>query len=287
MIMGLLDVVKRTPVPLPWNEGDNIPWHEPGFSRRMLKEHLSQEHDAASRRFTTVDRHVDWIHRHLLRGHPARILDLGCGPGLYTSRLARLGHDCVGIDYSPASIAHATAQASRDNLTCTYLQQDIREAEYGAGYGLAMLIFGEFNVFRPTDARRILHKVHQALAGDGVLVLEAHTFSAVQEMGKRPRSWYSAESGLFSDKPHLCLEESTWDAARQAATARYYIVDASTGGVTRYAQSLQAYRREQYRAALSRAGFDDVQFFLSLTGDEQETEGEFYAIVGRKRSTGA
>jgi SAM-dependent methyltransferase len=286
MIMSLLDVVKRTPVPLPWNEGDNIPWHEPGFSRRMLKEHLSQAHDAASRRFTIVDRHVDWIHRHLLRGHPARILDLGCGPGLYTSRLARLGHDCVGIDYSPASIAYATAQASRDNLACTYLQQDIREAEYGAGYGLVMLIFGEFNVFRPTDARRILHKAQEALAGEGLLLLEAHTFSAVQELGKRPPSWYTAESGLFGDEPHLCLEESIWDAARQVATMRYYIVDASTGGVTRYAQSMQAYRREQYRAALAKAGFDDVQFFLSLTGDEQETEGELYAIVGRKRSTG-
>lgn len=34
------------------------------------------------------------------KGNPTRILDLGCGPGLYTSRLARLGHCCVGIDFS-------------------------------------------------------------------------------------------------------------------------------------------------------------------------------------------
>src|SRR5512139_3579983 len=104
--MDLLELIRRQPVPVPWSEGEKIPWNDPDFSRRMLLEHLSQEHDAASRRFETIDRHVHWIHHAVLSGQPTRILDLGCGPGLYSSRLARLGHECVGIDFSPASIAH-------------------------------------------------------------------------------------------------------------------------------------------------------------------------------------
>ena len=104
--MKLLDVVGRQRVPKPWAEGEKIPWDEPGFSGRMLNEHLSQEHDAASRRFEVIDRHCRWIHGCVLKRNPTRILDLGCGPGLYTSRLARLGHHCVGIDFSPASIAY-------------------------------------------------------------------------------------------------------------------------------------------------------------------------------------
>lgn len=93
----LLDLVNRIPVPEPWQEGDNIPWNEPGFSKRMLDEHLSQEHDAASRRLSKIGEQVDWIHSELLGGHSTRVLDLCCGPGLYTSRLAALGHECVGI----------------------------------------------------------------------------------------------------------------------------------------------------------------------------------------------
>ena len=80
--MNLPDLVRRTTVPVPWDEGDNIPWHDPDFSRRMLREHLSQAHDAASRRTETIDQHVAWIHQTLLRDRPTRILDLGCGPGL-------------------------------------------------------------------------------------------------------------------------------------------------------------------------------------------------------------
>src|SRR5512136_2789997 len=156
--MKLMDLVYRSVNPEPWAEGDNIPWHEPAFSARMLKEHLSQAHDAASRRTETIERQVAWIHGELLCEHQAKILDLGCGPGLYASRLARLGHQCVGIDYSSASIGYATECAQREKLPCTYVRQDLRLAEYGEGFGLVMLIFGEFNVFRPSDARSILLK---------------------------------------------------------------------------------------------------------------------------------
>src|SRR5512139_3854349 len=110
--MNLLELTHLT-TPLPWQEGDNIPWNEAGFSERMLQEHLSQAHDAASRRFATIDRHVEWIHHEMLDGQTGHVLDLGCGPGLYTSRLAQLGHSCHGIDFSPASINYARETASQ------------------------------------------------------------------------------------------------------------------------------------------------------------------------------
>lgn len=47
-------MINRTKIPEPWSEGEKIPWNEPAFSERMLKEHLSQNHDAASHSFSTV-----------------------------------------------------------------------------------------------------------------------------------------------------------------------------------------------------------------------------------------
>jgi SAM-dependent methyltransferase len=281
--MTLLDIVRRSSNPIPWSEGDNIPWHDPDFSQRMLQEHLSQDHDAASRRFVKIDNHVHWIHHELLSGHPTRILDLGCGPGLYTTRLARLGHECVGIDYSPASIAYARDLAADENLPCRYVHQDIRTAEYGTGFGLAMLIFGEFNVFRPTDAWTILGKARHALTAGGLLLLEPHAFSTIQRVGELDSSWYSAERGLFSDRPHLYLQESAWDATCAAATIRYFIIDAATGRLDRYAQSFQAYTDEQYQAMLVQCGYEQVRFYPSLGDREDQATGDFFAIVGQKR----
>ncbi len=280
--MDLRDLVHRQPVPGPWSEGDKIPWNEPGFSRRMLLEHLSHEHDLASRRFATIDRHVEWIHRTILAGQPARILDLGCGPGLYTSRLAGLGHECAGIDFSPASVAYARETARVGNLRCTYLEEDIRVADYGHGYALVMFIYGELNVFRQEDARAILSKAHEALAPGGKLLLEVHTLDCVRALGQQPASWYSAVRGLFSEHPHLCLTESFWEARQNVATERYFIVDAATGTVTRHASSTQGYTDAEYQALLEECGFRDVAFYPSLYGERDESQSGLMVIMGRR-----
>jgi hypothetical protein len=70
-----------------------------------------------------------------------------------------------------------------------------------------MFIFGEFNVFSTADAKNILFKANRALTRQGKLLLEPHTFAALQKIGKKPPTWYTSEEGLFSDKPHLSLSE--------------------------------------------------------------------------------
>ena len=209
--MELDDILSRRLPPEPWSEGDNIPWGEPGFSRRMLRERLTQSHDLASRRSEKIDAHVEWIHREVLRGNPTDILDLGCGPGLYASRLARLGHRCVGIDFSPASIDYAREQAVSEDLPCDYIHADIRSAEYGSGFGFAMLSSGNSTSSVRRTPRVSSEKAHSALEEGGMLLLEAHTNQAVLDFGSRPASWYASEGGLFSESPHLCLQENFWD----------------------------------------------------------------------------
>lgn len=280
--MKLIDVICRRAIPEPWQEGEKILWSDPAFSKRMLLEHLSQKHDAASRRFAIIEKQVAWIHHELLLGKPAKILDLGCSPGLYASRLAKFGHECVGIDFSPASIAYAVEQARAATLPCSYCQEDMRLADFGTGYGLVMLIFGEFNVFSPSNARTILLKAHRALDDNGLFLLEPHTFEAVREMGYHPKTWYSADNGLFSDRPHICLSESFWDAERHVATERYFIIDALTGQVTQHTASTQAYTQEEYSFLLHECGFGEIIFYPSLMGVTDEPQRDLIAIVARK-----
>jgi hypothetical protein len=63
----------------------------------MLREHLTQDHDAASRRDQTIDLQVAWLDA-LLEPTPSRILDFGCDPDLYAQRRARRAHRVHGID---------------------------------------------------------------------------------------------------------------------------------------------------------------------------------------------
>lgn len=275
----LLDFVRR-PVLEPWSDPYGIPWSDPGFSQRMLREHLSQDHDRASRRESVIDAHVTWMHETLLEARPSRVLDVGCGPGLYTARFASLGHECTGIDFSPASVAYAEREASARDLSCTYRCEDVRSANLGDGYDLALLIFGELNAFAPNDAVALLSKVCGALAPGGTLVLEVHTAEAVRSVGARPPFWYTAEQGLFSEKPHLLLQEHAWHQDT-TAVIRYSIVDAERGDVRTFIEGRQAYSEDGYRQLLTAAGFSKIDFLPSLPGTP-EASGQLIAIVARK-----
>jgi len=280
--MNLLDIVNRPGRPAPWSEGDNIPWNEPGFSERMLKEHLSQDHDAASRRTEIIDAHVRWIHQDLLGGKPSRILDLGCGPGFYMHRLAKLGHSCVGVDYGPASLDYARETADHEGLDCTFHLGDLREADYGSGYDLVMQIYGELNVFRPADAGLILHKAYAALKDKGLLLMEVEDYASVRNGGHAGSSWYSSPSGLFSPEPHFVLEECFWDESAQVRIVRMYMVDAKTGTVTLYSLSGQAYTDEDYTRLFEQHGFDQVQFLPGMGADMSLPRGTFFPILACK-----
>lgn len=136
-------------------KGAKIPWNDPDFSRRMLENHLAQDHDWASRRNDIIARHTDWIAGELRRT-PSRILDLGCGPGFYTRSLAEKGHHCVGVDFSPASIEYARQQSADTGPEPEYILCDIRDNTSERKFDFIIMTFGEFNVFTRQDARAIL-----------------------------------------------------------------------------------------------------------------------------------
>ncbi len=284
--MTLEDLVHRVVPAEPWADGDNIPWNDPAFSERMLAEHLSQQHDLASRRFAVIDEQVRWIHGQILAEKPTAILDLACGPGFYTGRLARLGHTCMGIDFAPAAVRFATEQARAEALACTYRQADIRHCDFGSGYGLAMILFGQINVFRPAEARRLLEQAFAALAPDGRILLEPQRLSTVESSGRSPATWSSAGAGggLFSDRPHLLLTESFWDAASATATQRFFAVDTATHEVTRHAMTTQGYSEPEMADLLRTVGFRDLRFFPSLVGEAVEAahQGTNFVVTALK-----
>ncbi len=279
--MNLKDIVNRSEIPIPWTEGEKIPWDEPAFSQRMLREHLSQEHDAASRRFAIIDQHVTWIHTTLLKEQPSRLLDLGCGPGFYVSRLAILGHTCTGVDFSPASIEYAKKRNEEQYTGINLFQHDVRTFEYGSGYDLVMLIYGEFNTFRKPDARSILKKAQDALKEDGRLLIELNSYSCLHNFGLTAPGWHAAPGGLFSAQPYLFLEESFWNEELQAATRRMYVIDAASGDVQQMADNHQAYTKDDLRLMAIECGFTKVEFHANWPG-QMDDSGDYLLMVCQK-----
>ncbi len=281
----LAAILERRLPPLPWVEGDNIPWQEPNFSRRMLAEHLSQEHDLASRRASSIDAHVSFVAERLQGIDNASVLDLGCGPGLYLHRLARQGHRGYGLDFSPAAIDYARRIAAHEQLECRFERADLRHADFGEGFDLVLLIYGQINVFERQHARDILRRAHAALAPGGTLVLEPQTPEAVRGSATTTTSWTTAEHGLFTDVPHIMLHERSWDQASRTTTERWFVIDSETATVERHAMSSCSYDRDELADILRSIGFDHVAAHRSLAGEEDAATPGFFALEASRGGT--
>jgi len=260
---ALRRIYDRPQPPVPWRHGGNLPWDDPAFSERMLKEHLDQGHGAASRRLPEIRGQVQVMSDWLGLAPATRLLDVTCGPGLYAADFARRGVTVTGIDFSPASIRHARALCH--DLPCEFIQSDVRGMDFaGQDFDAAIYIYGQFTVLKPAESLDVLKRIRAALRPGGRLLLEILDDAKFDK--KDNAWWYTDTGGLWGDFPYLHLGERAWDPVQRAAAERFHILNLETGAMQVYGLSDQAYTAEQVKEMLNTAGFGQVQVHPAWDG---------------------
>lgn len=181
--------------PAPFTPGELLFWNDLHISKQMLKVHLSPDVDAASRKPEIIDRSVKWMIEQLGLKTGASLLDLGCGPGLYTSRFARAGFNITGVDYSRNSIDHASRYAKENDLNISYRYQNYLELDDENLYVAAFLIYGDFCPLNPEKRSMLLKNIQLALKPNGQFVLDVTTREHRKKYGNK-NQWYAVESGF-------------------------------------------------------------------------------------------
>ena len=207
--------------PAPFDPRWELDWSRPDYSRRLLREHLDQTHDGATRRVPSVDQHVRRLRR-LLPAPPARLLDAACGPGLYAVRLAGRGYDVSGVDVSPAALRHARGLAASTRLhggAARFRRADLRALQPPRRpYDAAILIYYVLEAFPAREQPRVLRRLAATLRPGGRLIVEMR-LQPDQPPG-RIGWWDIVPRSLLSDRPHLLISDSTYDRRRHTYVLR-------------------------------------------------------------------
>ena len=239
-----------------WDGRYKIPWNDPAFSARILKEHLSQEHELASRTQPFIEAQSAWILERLDSPRPA-VLDLGCGPGLYAELLAGRCRSYLGLDFSPAAIDHARRTVRLPG--CEFRLADMTGADFEGPHDLIMMLYGEFNVFSPEQARGLLGKAYSALVSGGLLLVERQRSQAVRAVGQgRAVETDAPSGGLFADGPYVCLTESFWYEEQAVALQRFTVHEQGSVEPAVYRSTTKAWTGDELAGLLTGAGFTAV-----------------------------
>ncbi|RIK36202.1 MAG: hypothetical protein DCC55_28060 [Chloroflexi bacterium] len=280
---ALWRIYRRPERPAAWVNGGNLPWNDPAFSQRMLREHLDQSHGAASRKDGERALQIDWLWRKLALQPGMRLLDVTCGPGLYAVEFARRGLFVTGIDFSPASIAYARELAEREGVAehCTFIEQDVRLATFGDTYDAALFLYGQLAVFPKEEAQTLLAQIAQALRPGGQLAVELLDQERVDK--KESTWWYTDDTGLWGDAPFLHLGERFWDAEQALSIERFTIVHLETGALDEVILCDQTYAIETTTALMQQAGFAAVAAYPAWDGVPLYDAGEWVVYLAQTR----
>jgi SAM-dependent methyltransferase len=266
--------------PACFEPGEDQFWTHPHIARQMLQAHLDPGTDAASRKPETIDCIIEWIIQRLSLPDGAGILDLGCGPGLYTSRLARRGYRVTGVDFSSNSLAYARQQAQDAGLLISYLLQDYRDLQVSDRFEAAMLIYYDLGVLSPVEALRVLANVYRILEPGGYFVFDLTT-PYQRSAGGLSLRWSVESTGFWRPNPYLCLQQ-TFHYPEQSAYLDQYLVVEGSGEAAVYRVWEQNYTPESIGALLDKAGLALESVFGDLNGTPYTLDSPTMGIVARK-----
>lgn len=251
-------------------------WDDEHVSKGMLKAHLDPHWDAATRNHAFLDESVAWIAKLAPPPQYPKLLDLGCGPGLYARRFANAGYIVTGIDYSKRSIGYAQVQAAQSGSGIEYIYQDYLTIDYTEQFDSIVLIFCDYAVPSRADRHTLLGKVYQALKPGGKFIFDVFT---PNKRKKESRTWrYNQSSGFYSGEPHLLLE-ATYQYDDDDNTELSQSIVITDEDVKRYACPNHYFTKDALSSEIAAAGFEAPSFYADAAGKEYSDSGDTICVV--------
>lgn len=252
-------------------------WTNEHTSAQMLKYHLNENVDAASRNHQFIDRSTQWIISRFNLGPGSNVIDFGCGPGLYTSRIAECGASVTGLDFSARSLEYARKQADEKNRQINYVQTDYLEFETPEKFDLIIMIMCDFCAISPTQRRALLEKFSRILKPGGAVLLDAYTHTFFSSSQEKTVCEFNQLNGFWSPDDYYCVVSTFKYEMEKVVLDKYSIVE--KGGMRQVYTWLQCFDQESIAGEFRDAGLKINQFLGNVAGDQFDPEASVFAVI--------
>ena len=248
-------------------------WTRPHLAQQMLRFHLNQETDLASRRFEVIDRTVNWIDSQINLSNKS-LCDLGCGPGLYTERFAELNTKVTGVDFSKYTLDYAR---ERSTQSIHYIQADYLTDELPSEFDVITLIYTDLCVLSPSQRRILLGRMHKMLNSAGRIVIDVAGMGLLKSKDEVTLIEDKLMGGFWCAGEYVGIQKSFLYQDHNLSLDRYAIIEPDkTWQIYNW---FQHYTPKSIEAELQEAGFTIIKMAGDLTGKQLTKGGDLIGII--------
>jgi len=223
--MKISEIISKSEKPKFYEKGTSFMWTDEHISKQLLNIHLNPDIDLASRKKSTIIKTANWILDTQKEKGYLNILDLGCGPGLYSEIFAEKEHKVTGIEISKNSIEYAIKSAKDKNLNITYLNKSYLDIDLESNkYDLVVLIYTDFGVLTLPDRDKLLRMIFSVLKKGGTFIFDVLKDNELENKIS-PKTWEATNDGFWKGSPYIALSESFLYPKENVILFQHNIID--------------------------------------------------------------
>jgi 2-polyprenyl-3-methyl-5-hydroxy-6-metoxy-1,4-benzoquinol methylase len=278
MFKELKEINKR-PSPFQFYTADKL-WTNDHTAKKMLEYHLNETIDVSSRNKNFIDRSVEWMISHFAIDRETEIADFGCGPGLYTTRLAERNAIVTGIDFSKNSIVYAKQVAAQKGLKINYELTNYLDYQIKNRFDLITMIMCDYCALSPEQRKIMLSKFYSLLKPDGSVLLDVYSLNSYDQKEESATYELNQLNGFWSPENYYCFVNTFKYEKEKVTLDKYTIIEVSQKRVVY--NWLQYFSRDSLRKEFEDNGFKVEEIYSDVAGKSFSPDSTEIAIVAKK-----
>jgi cyclopropane fatty-acyl-phospholipid synthase-like methyltransferase len=252
-------------------------WTDEHTSKQMLEYHLNESIDVSSRNKSFIEQSVEWIVSHFQVGGNTAIADFGCGPGLYTTRLAERGAIVTGIDFSENSLRHAKQVADEKGLDINYVLTNYLDFETTDRFDLIIMIMCDYCALSPEQRKKLLSKFRSLLKPEGSVLLDVYSLNSFNQKEESATYELNQLNGFWSPDDYYCFVNTFKYDIERVILDKYTIIEAARKRVVY--NWLQYFSEDSLRNEFEENGFKVEALYSDVAGKAITSDSTEIAIV--------
>ena len=274
-----LKEINSRPAPFQFYTADEL-WTNDHTSKQMLEYHLNELIDVSSRNKIFIERSVEWIVSQFRVNESTEIVDFGCGPGLYATRLAEAGANVTGIDFSEKSIKYAKQTAAQKGLKINYTLSNYLDFDTIDRFDLIIMIMCDFCALSPHQRKIMLSKFYSILKPGGLVLLDVYSLNSFNQKEESATYELNQLNHFWSPDDYYCFVNTFKYDKERVILDKYTIIEATRKRVVY--NWLQYFSEDSLKTEFKENCFIIENVYSDVTGKPLTSDSTEFAIVAKK-----